>query len=64
MFRLYLPIDTQPTLDAATTIAERFTQSVDSVAAYIQPIHTIKPFDAIFFTIDTVKRLYARINNH
>ena len=60
MFRLYLPIDTQPTLDAATTISERFPQSVDSVAAYIQPIHTIKPFDAIFFTkIATVSTVDA-----
>ena len=50
MFRLYLPIDTQPTLDATTTIAERFTKSIDSVAVFIQPIHTINPFDAIFFT--------------
>ena len=60
MFRLYLPIDPQPTLAAATTIAERFTQSVDSVAAYIQPIHTLKPFDAIFFTkIATVSTVDA-----
>jgi hypothetical protein len=50
MLRVYLPIDTQPTLDATTTITERFTKSVDSVAVFVQPIHTINPVDAVFFT--------------
>ena len=50
VFRLHLPIDTQPTLDATTTIAERFTKSVDSVAVLVQLIHTINPVDAVFFT--------------
>ncbi|MDC0237321.1 hypothetical protein OAL49_02515 [Gammaproteobacteria bacterium] len=60
MFRLHLPIDTQPTLDATTTIAERFTKSVDSVAVLVQPIHTINPVDAVFFTkIGTVNTIDA-----
>ena len=50
VFRLHLPIDTLPTLDATTTSAERFTKSVDSVAVLVQPIHTINPVDAVFFT--------------
>ena len=73
VFRLHLPIDTQPTLDATTTIAERFTKSVDSVAVLVQPIHTINTksiftIDTIVtntvFTIDAFNRLNARINNH
>jgi len=60
VFRLHLPIDTQPTLDATTTIAERFTKSVDSVAVLVQPIHTINPVDAVFFTkIGTVNTIDA-----
>ena len=79
MFRLHLPIDTQPTLDATTTISERFAKSVDSVAVFVQPIRTIKPVYAVLhtkiatvntivtvavFTIDAFNRLNARINNH
>ena len=60
VFRLHLPIDTQPTLDATTTIAERFTKSVDSVAVLVQPIHTVNSVDAVFFTkIATVNTIDA-----
>ena len=60
MFRLHLPIDTQPTLDATTTISERFAKSVDSVAVFVQPIRTIKPVYAVFLTkIATVNTIDA-----